>query len=96
MNYNNFEETATKHKPFGNLQVKKYFGKNVEIQFIAELAKEQKKKFIGTTRYFVKENTWYFYPFNSTNRLDAFRIKEPVNGIEEILDVEFKREGNID
>lgn len=90
-NYHNPEESSVVAKPFGNLQVKKYFGKNVELQFIAELAKEAGKKYIGTASYVVKENAWYFYPFSCKNRNEAFRIPEPADGIDEVFELNFQR-----
>ncbi len=89
--YHNPDEHSEKPTKFGDLQVKKYLGNNVEIQFLQLLAKEEGRKYIGTVQFVVKEDAWYLFPYNAKTRDDAFRIKEPENGIEEILDIEFKR-----
>ncbi len=90
-NYHNPEESSVVAKPFGNLQVKKYFGNNKALQSVAEQAKEAGKKYLGTASYIFQENAWYVFPFSSTDREDAFRIVEPEDGIETVLYLEFKK-----
>ncbi len=89
-NYTNPEE-ATRASQFGHLTVKKYLGKATELVFLNELRKEEHRPNIGNIHFVVAENAWYFQPFTSNDRNDAFRFLEPADGIEELFDIEFKR-----
>lgn len=86
----NFENVPTKGKMnFGLLQAKSYCGKNqtVNLARLNELKKEQGKKYIGSLSQPFGETAWYLYAIDGK----TYRIPEPIDGIDSILDIEFKR-----
>jgi len=77
----NFDE-GVRGREFGRLNVRKYFGNNSAL-----LALNGTAKTIGTTQYIKREGVWYFYAIDG----EKYRIPEPVDGIDSVLDIEFKR-----
>lgn len=102
-NYTNLEETA-RSRNFGNINVKRYKGNNTILLEVNELADELKIKYIGKTQFIKTENTWYLevdprleifdedFEGNKIGFGLKFRLPESDEGIESVLDVEFKRQ----
>ena len=81
---NNFDE-GTRGKEYGQLRVKKYLGKNSSL-----LALNGTAKHIGVANYVASEGvngTWYVDAIDG----ERYRIPEPNDGIDTLLDTEFKR-----
>jgi hypothetical protein len=77
----NFDKINVK-KESSFLAVKSYLGKNSELKALNGTA-----KFIGTADFIHSENCWYVKAING----EKYRIPEPANGIDTVLDLEFKR-----
>ena len=80
---NNFCKDGESSREFGRLNVRNYFGNNSQLRELNGTAKN-----IGTAQFIAGENRWYFYAIDG----ETYRIPEPANGIDTILDIEFKRQ----
>lgn len=83
---NNFDN-GSRGKHFGQLQCKKYLGKNQDLQFLNLLKAEEGGKYIGAIHSVKGEDAWYFYGIDGVK----YRIPEPADGIDELFEIEFKR-----
>lgn len=86
---NNFCKDLPTAKPFGTLEAKKYVGNNQTLAFLNLLKEEQKAKKIGDAKM-IREGedfVWYLWAIDG----EKYRIPEPENGIDEVLELEFKR-----
>ena len=86
----NFCKIGKRAKPFGNLYAKKYVGNNnVALEFLNLLKDETQGKYIGKVQA-ISENGkcfWYLWAIDG----ETYRILEPSNGIDDILELDFKR-----
>lgn len=78
----NFCADGARGKEFGLLKVRKYRGFNSAL-----LALNGTTKTIGTAQYIKREGVWYFDAING----ERYRIPEPAEGIDSVLEMEFKR-----
>jgi hypothetical protein len=85
---NNLDGNVTRGKHFGQLQAKKYVGKNQNFLFLNMLKQEEGGKYVGALRMARGEDLlWYFDAIDG----ETYRIPEPEGGIDELFDIEFKR-----
>lgn len=82
--YFNSEELLIPNQKFGDLMVKKYLGTNPTL-----LKLNKPRGYIGTAEMKLEgENSvWYFYAEDG----ETYRIPEPEDGIDEVLELDFKR-----
>mgnify|MGYP003394005362 CR=1 FL=1 len=85
----NFCKIGQKAKTFGTLEAKKYFGNNPSLQFLNRIKTHYALKNIGVTKL-IKEGEDYFWYLWAIDG-ETYRVIEPENGIDEILELEFKR-----
>jgi len=78
----NWDKIPTKRAPANFLAVTKYLGKNSQL-----LALNGTAKFIGTAEFIHRENCWYVKAIDG----EKYRIPEPANGIDSVLEMEYKR-----
>lgn len=85
----NFCKTLPTAKPFGTLEAKRYVGKNQTLAFLNLLKEEQKAKNIGVAKMIREGENWFWYLWAIDG--ETYRILEPEDGIDDILELEFKR-----
>lgn len=80
----NFTKDGVRGKEYGRIQVKEYLGSNPNL-----LALNGTAKFIGTTQLIQEggRSIWYMDAIDG----ERYRIPEPSNGIDTVLEIEFKR-----
>ena len=77
----NFDE-GERGREYGRLNVRKYNGFNSAL-----LALNGTTKTIGTAYYNKREGVWYMDAING----ERYRFPEPADGIDSVLEMEFKR-----
>lgn len=80
-------DTGKRGKEFGQLRVKRYVGNDKTLKALNTLKAERGEKTVGTTSFIPAEDSWYFYAINGK----TYHIPEPAEGIDSVLDIEFKR-----